>query len=120
MGKELVNCGCGGKAVVVAEPRDGYTSYYCTCLECAINTDYYSTEVEAATAWNRSIGATDMNVENKFVKDMNVPNKEIVIIEPLTTGIDYIGYCMCGNLVNTNWKYCPECGREIQWSVHYE
>ena len=50
-----VPCGCGGEAVVVAEPRDGYTSYYCTCLDCAINTDYHETESEAITAWNRAM-----------------------------------------------------------------
>ena len=121
-----VRCECGGGAHVVQysvkdwDLNKWVPAFYVECKKCGIRTIDYPTEAEAVTAWNRAMGATDINVGDKFAKDINVPNKEIVIIEPLTTGIDYVGYCMCGNLVNTNWKYCPECGREIQWGVHYE
>ena len=104
---KLINCGCGGEAVTVPETRDGYISYYCTCLQCNLNTDYYESPEKAATAWNKAMG----------VKDVNVFDKEIVIVEPFTTDMNHVGYCKCGYLVNAEWKYCPLCGATLEWTA---
>lgn len=60
---------------------------------------------DAIEEWNKVMGA----------KDINVPDKETVIIEPFTTDMNHVGYCKCGYLVNAEWKYCPHCGCRLIW-----
>ena len=55
----------------------------------------------------------ELPIKNKFTTNTNVRNKETVIIEPLI--ITYGGYCKCGNLVNTDYQYCPKCGARLEW-----
>lgn len=65
-----VRCGCGGEANVYSwnEEDDGVQSihYHTICMKCGIETNAYETEAEAITAWNRAMGATDTNVDDKF------------------------------------------------------
>ena len=97
-----VHCGCGGEARIGKIYGDAWTV---ECTECGIQSGCYDTEAEAITAWNRAMGATDMNVGDK----------ETVIIEPFTTDMNHVGYCKCGYLVNAEWKYCPNCGAKLEW-----
>ena len=105
MSEELkpVRCGCGGEAKTIQAFNKGWYVYCPKCIMCG---SFYSTEAEAITAWNRAMGATDMNVGDK----------ETVIIEPFTTDMNHVGYCKCGYLVNAEWKYCPNCGAKLEWS----
>ena len=50
-----VNCGCGGEAKVTPYHGDGYESFYVYCQNCNTDSDYYETEAEAITAWNRAM-----------------------------------------------------------------
>ena len=105
-----VRCCCGGEAFVrsyantIHMTEDGF-DHTVYCSKCNIETQMYDTEAEAITAWNRAMGATDMNVGDK----------ETVIIEPFTTDMNHVGYCKCGYLVNAEWKYCPNCGAKLEW-----
>lgn len=56
MSDELKACGsCGLRDVECAnvEFRGGPTSYYVFCNSCLTRSDYYDTESEALSAWNR-------------------------------------------------------------------
>ena len=109
-----VRCGCGGEAKVDKQTTldgDGQKMpcWVVYCTNCLIVTDAQFSEAEAITAWNKAMGA----------KDINVPDKESVIVEPFTTDMTHVGYCRCGYLVNAEWHYCPKCGRKIQWGLRY-
>ena len=60
------------------------------------------------------------SVEPEQKMEKSLLDKEKVIIEPFTTDMTHVGYCICGYLVNADWSYCPKCGRMIIWGVHYE
>ena len=40
--------------------------YSIMCMKCGISTDNYDTKTEAITAWDRAMGAKDINVPNKY------------------------------------------------------
>lgn len=102
-----VHCNCGGEAeaIVLEDYETNEPWHIVQCNKCKIETDEYRTKAEAITAWNKAMGA----------KDINVPDKEIVLIEPFDANLTHVGYCMCGELVNINYSYCPRCGRKIEW-----
>ena len=82
MSEELkpVFCGCGGEAKVETDhdtlvPGEPIDWKRVRCSECNIRTTWRHTEAEAVTAWNTAMGATDMNVGDKFAKDTNVLDK---------------------------------------------
>ena len=78
---------------------------YVFCENCSIKTKEYYSVTEAIMAWNMAMGA----------KDINAPNKDTVLIEPFDANLTHVGYCMCGELVNIDYSYCPRCGRKIEW-----
>ena len=96
MMEKPVKCGCGGEAIIVAEPRDGYTTYYCTCLDCAINTDYQASE--AVAAWDRAMG-------ERTVKATRNPQAFFYHCE--------CGYALCCEKNDMN--YCPNCSARLEW-----
>ena len=53
-----VNCGCGGEAEVVKHTFHGASpSYGVECTNCHTESwQFYNTEAEAVTAWNRAMG----------------------------------------------------------------
>lgn len=61
------------------------------------------------------IYAIDELPSAEFDKDINIGDKETVLIEPFDANLTHVGYCMCGELVNINYSYCPRCGRKIEW-----
>ncbi|MBQ6503196.1 MAG: Lar family restriction alleviation protein [Flexilinea sp.] len=60
-----VPCRCGGKALLgIFESTEitGGRVYIVICDDCKIRTDYYPEAEEAVKAWNRAMGAKDINV----------------------------------------------------------
>jgi hypothetical protein len=109
---KLVRCGCGGEAhhdtVRGWNPvrEDAFVLWHrVICKNCGTQTKVFYIEAEAIEAWNKAMGA----------KDINVPSKNIVTIDTLTTDMNHVGYCKCGYLVNAEWKYCPSCGCRLEW-----
>ena len=102
---ELMKCGCGGEARVGIVYPDGICFYRVYCEKCRTQTDIQDTAAEAIEAWNKAMGA----------KNVNISDQETVIIEPFTTDMNHVGYCKCGYLVNAEWKYCPSCGARLEW-----
>lgn len=120
MNNELktVQCGCGGEAVHGKWVRKvGVIAHAVGCKNCGIQTKPYPTEAEAITAWNRAMGAKDINVPNKFVTDTNVGNKERTakIIGNYWRGVEY--FCGdCKKKVLSSDDYCSHCGAKLDWS----
>lgn len=110
---KLINCGCGGQPYLDfaknwdPEKEEWIPSFWhrVICRKCGTQTIAFYTEAEAITAWNTAMGA----------KDINIINKNTIIIEPFTTDMNHVGYCKCGYLVNVEWKYCPHCGAKLEW-----
>lgn len=124
-GQLPVRCGCGGEANIYTyearwkKTEDGYQRSV-GCLKCGIATQLYDTEAEAVQAWNRAMGAKDINVPNKFATDTNVGDKErIAKVERYSFGetltYDFDGQCECGKWVDALWDYCPSCGARLEW-----
>lgn len=96
-----VNCGCGGEAKVQRVRTWKSHLLVVMCTKCEIATNYYTTETEAIEAWNRAMGATDINVGDKTTKFKQ--DGEFLICEK------------CNRIVDSGYKYCPECGSRLEW-----
>ena len=68
-----VRCGCGGRPQIEFS-EDGICRVRCSF--CLTGTVYHRNKAEAVEAWNRAMGAKDINVPNKFATDTNVGDKE--------------------------------------------
>ena len=121
MSEELkpVKCGCGGEAHVSDyKTVSGETAFYVSCRVCDTSTRSFLTKDKAITAWNRAMGATDMNVGDKFAKDMNVPRKGKWLWDEEEDRC----YCSeCGNEddlsidgVYIMHDFCPNCGADMR------
>ena len=110
-----VRCGCGGEAKI-----DKHTyyralpTYGVRCHRCGQETrQFYISEAEAITAWNKAMGA----------KDINVPDKErtakVATVEKSIDGCDKkIAVTSCGNcetVVSLFDNYCCGCGCRLIW-----
>ena len=116
MNEKPVRCGCGGEAVI--DQTEGYDEYQVYCPKCFMQSGTYDTEAEAVKAWNLAMGASDINVGNKFAKDMNVPNKERTakVENQESRHIYWIGDCNeCQCEVDSYMNYCPNCGARLEW-----
>ena len=99
---KLINCGCGG----FADSHLGkYEKWFISCEKCGVRTPLCASRDEAIEIWNKAMGA----------KDINVLDKETVLIESFDANLTHVGYCICGELVNIDYSYCPRCGRKIEW-----
>ena len=105
-----VNCGCGGEAKV--KKHTFYRAlplYSVKCDRCGIQVPSRNTESEAIMAWNRAMGAKDINVPDKE-RTVKVEN----IVRP--HGYPAEGNCgNCGDEVNGLYEYCPSCGARLEW-----
>ena len=111
MSEELkpVRCGCGGEAVIYVTHWWG-KCYVCECDECGTASRPCTTKAEAITAWNRAIGA----------KDINVPDKERNKGKWLRRkGEDCWECSEChavlenSDVGNHNFYYCYHCGTDM-------
>ena len=108
-----VRCGCGGEARIGKIYGDAWTV---ECTKCAIQSGCYDTEVEAIEAWNRAMGATDMNVGDK--------ERTAKVIEHDASITDTDGYkyqrseYLCGacrKKVLGGDEYCSHCGCRLDF-----
>ena len=102
-----VPCGCGGEANW--DCIDG--KHQVGCLDCGICTKSYRTESEAIEAWNRAMGA----------KDINVPDKERTAKVETVEKPNVFKCSECGQYFHsTAWgspvEYCSRCGAKLDWS----
>ena len=114
-----VNCGCGGEAHHDSascwnpEEEEWMPNFWhrVICKNCGTQTKAFYTEAEAIQAWNKAMGAKDINVPNKFATDTNVGNK--------TAKFKQVGEFLrcgeCNHIVDSGYKYCPECGSRLEF-----
>lgn len=105
---KIVNCGCGGSGKVL---KINEKSYFITCSNCHTDSGIYSTEAEAIQAWNKAMGAKDINVPNKFATDTNVGNKTAKFKQDG----EFLRCGKCNHIVDSGYKYCPECGSRLEF-----
>ena len=85
-----VNCGCGGEANVIS-PFMHTDIYLVECNECGICTSSYNTKAEAIEAWNRAMGATNTNDEDKVERLVNEFEEILAHVREST-----VSDCVCG------------------------
>lgn len=106
-----VRCGCGGEAVLetdhdTIQPVAPIDWKRVRCNKCNIRTTWRKSEAEAIEAWNRAMGA----------KDINVPNKERTAKVEISDGwFRCCGCDYCTERYSYDWKYCPMCGCRLIW-----
>ena len=110
MNNELktIQCGCGGEAKTVLNEFYNYLTH---CLVCGMSTRAFDTEAEAITAWNKAMGAKDINVPNKFATDTNVWNKTAKFKQDG----EFLRCGKCNHIVDSGYKYCSECGSRLEF-----
>lgn len=104
-----VKCRCGGEAYHDSascwnpEQEEWMPNFWhrVICKNCGTQTKAFYTEAEAVQAWNRAMGATDTNVENKTVK--------------FKQDGKFLRCGKCNRIVDSGYKYCPECGCKLEF-----
>ena len=101
-----MKCGCGGEAYIFR----GENRNWIFCVECHTESKPYETVEEAIEAWNRAMGA----------KDINVPNKERTAKVTDTWKIsgfkELNAWCPeCEHRITRGCSYCPTCGVKLEW-----
>ena len=113
-----VKCGCGGEAKVDWTVINGAYMAGVVCQKCGMKTasvwrmdDLDGVKAEAIRAWNRAMGAKDINVPNKErtakVKDLDRRSETSMSWEGICTG--------CGAYTNHEMNYCFACGCRLIW-----
>ena len=119
-GSELkpVRCGCGGEAYHdttrgwIPMREDAFVVWHrVICKNCGTQTKAFYTEAEAIQAWNKAMGAKDINVPNKFATDTNVGNKTAKFKQDG----EFLRCGKCNHIVDSGYKYCPECGSRLEF-----
>lgn len=87
MSEELkpVPCGCGGEARVQRVRTLKSHVLVVMCTKCEIATNYYQTEAEAITAWNRAMRRAKVDILPNTCEDKG------------------------------EMPFCPHCGDELEW-----
>ena len=122
----ISKCKCGGNAIIRQDHFGvSYGDWKIFCEKCGMQTGWIKNKEDAIELWNRVMGETDINVGNKFDKDINVPSKErmakVTQIETNSATV-FLWKCnncgqpmhktSCGRTVN----YCASCGAKLDWS----
>ena len=113
-----VRCGCGGEAKVISYLSREYCkmAYYVRCVECGTETDDLHTEAEAVQAWNRAMGAKDINVPNKERTAKVIEHDGVVTMDGRKYHhMEYLcGHCK--KKVIGGDDYCSHCGCRLDWN----
>ena len=116
-----VRCGCGGEVEVhIMGHEMTKAQYYINCEKCDTRTWFYDTEAEAITAWNKAMGAKDINVPDKErtakVKNIQTDWHDDEYINDRLGEMYHFGDCdNCGETVTEGQKYCSYCGARLEW-----
>ena len=98
-----VKCGCGGEAIIYINGARQAKIY---CEKCGIESNVFATKYKAVEAWNRAMSG---NVQ-KCAKDARCTERTAKV------KVRYcVGYCECGQAVNTYSTYCHKCGARLDW-----
>lgn len=69
--------------------------------------------LEGRTVGNTELASRILDIpEVKQAIDRMKPHK-VIIYDDIR---DYGGCATCGNIVNTDYFFCPECGQALDWS----
>ena len=111
---ELVNCGCGGQASMCYgfEHRNIYAVECAVCGTCTCD---YDTKAEAIEAWNRAMGAKDINIPNKERTAKVVGVEKPIIGDEEGKTIKITSCENCENVVSIFDNFCPHCGARLEW-----
>ena len=103
-----VRCGCGGEVAVLFGVDKGHEYYIVKCWGCGTQTLKKRHKAEAIEAWNKTMGAKDINVPTKSVENIySVGDHDKIYV---------YGFCPeCGSAVIKPDKYCSECGCRLEW-----
>ena len=118
MSEELkpVNCGCGGKVIVLPCFKPNLQRQYIViCLHCQTRTEYKDTEAEAITTWNKAMSGSVEEKLKAFWYGMSAEMKEERTAK--VVAVDEINR-HCGNCDEPvgEWeKYCSKCGARLEW-----
>ena len=109
----ISKCKCGGNAIIRQDHFSvSYGDWKIFCEKCGMQTGWTKNKQDAIELWNRVMGATDINVGNKFDKDINVPTKERTAKVKEGWGL---AVCECGHRVFEGDIYCAHCGAKLVW-----
>lgn len=112
-----VSCGCGGEARIVYIDGEDSEDTFVECTRCKISVPVCPSEEEAVTAWNKAMGATDMNVGDKE-RTAKVINRCYNGTALGIVGLADSSYGTCVNCwgdVLDRYTYCPHCGARLEW-----
>lgn len=123
---DIKQCGCGGEAKVQRVRTLKSHVLVVMCTKCEIATNYYTTEAEAITAWNRAMGGLlpegdpQKNVGYKYTTTTERTAKVIsddVIITVNGYKYHHEEYLCnaCKNKVFSCDSYCSHCGAKLDW-----
>lgn len=115
-----IRCGCGGEGKTSATLVDFLGKdmrYSIRCEDCGIMTNFYHTETEAVTAWNRAMGTDVQTLMKVFAYDATCAvcekKKERTAKVDVDDGDYYCGNC--AQELGASYRYCPTCGATLEW-----
>ena len=109
-----VRCGCGGEAHIYK--AWGVRLFYVACKHCQVRTTDYESATEAIEAWNKAMGAKDINVPNKERTAKVIEHDGVVTMDGRKYHhMEYLcGHCK--KKVLGGDSYCSHCGAKLDWS----
>lgn len=105
---EIKRCGCGGEAKAVSTVL---TAWMVMCEKCHTASWGHRAEAEAIETWNKAMSGKDINVLSKERKKDKW--KEIHLTSRDYGKIYYQHNCCC-DLCESPYRYCPNCGMEME------
>lgn len=111
-----VRCGCGGEMLTetLGNPVFGWRL---RCPKWHIMTSWFDSEAEAVEAWNKAIGAKDINVRSKG----EWLEKEVFDTKGQIEQWQSAKCSVCGKYHTTpylyyfdNYHFCPNCGADMR------
>lgn len=111
---------CGGEAEIhPSSDWDAHltgATYFAWCDKCETRGNYYSTEREAAEAWNMRAGSVCAFAEPTDLTDGCSLLKERTCENVMPRSYNYLECSLCGSLAykgSAEFRYCPNCGAKV-------
>ena len=112
----ISKCKCGGNAIIRQDHFSiSYGDWKIFCEKCGMQTGWTKNKEDAIEIWNRVMDTTDVNVEHKFDKDINVPIKGRWINVTTEAWFTELFQCSeCGEKYVHQHNFCPNCGAKME------